>query len=240
MLKQRRVPVILNSSKTLAELAPLRAELGLTDPVIAENGAFIDVPEGYFERKLPLRDAPPAREVLQRIYLEVKQAHDFACEAFFELGEAGIAAATGLDLLAAGRANERRATEPVLWQDTRARLGEFCEAIEAQGLRCLRGGRFVHVMGNVDKASAMQDLMAIFRQERPAESLTCIALGDGPNDAAMLAAADIAVIVRGRHDEVIDLGRHPHVVRTQQYGPDGWQNAVRELLEIDLEKEARG
>jgi mannosyl-3-phosphoglycerate phosphatase len=224
---------VLNSSKTLAELAPLRVELGLADPVIAENGAFIDVPEGYFTRQLPVREPPPGREVLQRVYRAVKQAGAYRCEAFCELAEAGIVAATGLDPAAVRLANDRRATEPVLWQDTADRLESFCAEISAQGLQCLRGGRFVHVMGRVDKASAMQDLMSVYRQESPGEAFTCIALGDGPNDAAMLAAADVAVVVRARHGQQIDLAAHRHVVRTQQYGPLGWQNALNELLEIE-------
>lgn len=211
----------------------MRAELGLPDPVIAENGAFIDVPAGYFTRAFLRREAPAARAELQRVYRAVKREHNFDCLAFFELGAAGIAAVTGLDPAAASRANERDATEPVLWQDTRERLAEFNIAVESHGLQCLRGGRFVHVMGNVDKASAMLDLMSAYKQESPENPLTCIALGDGPNDAGMLAAADIAVVVRAPHGEVIELGRHPHVVRTQQYGPVGWQNAVRELLEIE-------
>ena len=230
-LKRRRIPVVLNSSKTLAELTPLRAELGLEHPVIAENGAFIDVPDNYFRGQLALRQPPPERAVLQRVYRVVRRGGDYRCEAFFEMGEAGIVAATGLEPAAAHLANERRATEPVLWRDTPQRYEAFRAAIEAHGLRCLRGGRFAHVMGQVDKASAMMSLMAAFRKESPDETLTCIAFGDGPNDAAMLAAADIAVVVGARHGHSIDLGDHPHVIRTEQEGPSGWQNALFDLLE---------
>ncbi|MGD2166517.1 MAG: HAD-IIB family hydrolase [Gammaproteobacteria bacterium] len=232
-LLARNVPVVLNSSKTLAELSALREAIGLPDPVIAENGAFIDVPPGYFSNDMPLRDPLPSRRELQSAYLEVKRRGRFNCTAFFELGLDGIMAAAGLDESSARRANERRATEPVLWKDTSERLADFQAAIEARGLRCVRGGRFVHIMGNADKASAMLDLMSAYERDSPGTSFTSIALGDGPNDAAMLAAADIAVIVQGRHGQIIDLGDHPRVVRTLQRGPEGWQDAVNELLEID-------
>ena len=234
------MPIVLNSSKTLAELAPLRVELGLADPVIAENGAFIDVPTNYFSRELPVREAPPERDELQRVYRAVKRDGEFRCEAFFELGEAGIVAATGLEPEGARLANERRATEPVLWHDTPQRLEAFCAAIASHSLQCLRGGRFVHVMGKIDKATAMQDLMSVYRQESPHKVFTCIALGDGPNDAAMLAAADVAIVVRARHGQRIELGGHRQVVRTQQYGPIGWKNAINELLEINVELQPRG
>jgi mannosyl-3-phosphoglycerate phosphatase len=231
-LRRRRIPVILSSSKTLRELDTLRDALRLPDPVIAENGAIVDVPRGYFAQGLPQRDSLPERAKLQQVYRAVKSRFGFACRAFFELGEAGIAEVTGLDLPAASRANQRRATEPVLWEDTAERLAAFCGAVEAGGLRCVKGGRFVHLMGNADKAGAMTYLLAAFAREWPDRSFTSIALGDGPNDAAMLAAADIAVIVRGRHDEAIDLGDHPRVLRTHECGPVGWKLAIRELLEL--------
>ena len=231
-LIREHIPVVLNSSKTLAELIDVRAGLRLPDPVVCENGAFIDVPEGYFSHPFPLRDAPPPRDVLQSAYLEVVRAGGYDCEAFFELGVEGIARVTGLDLDAAAKANDRRATEPVLWRDGGAEFNEFCAAIERRGLRCVRGGRFVHVMGNADKASAMLDLMSAFAREEPRLPPTSIALGDGPNDADMLAAADIAVIVRAPHGRTIDLGDHPRVIRTEEYGPHGWHNAISQLLGI--------
>jgi mannosyl-3-phosphoglycerate phosphatase len=231
-LERRGIPVVLNSSKTFAELVLLREALGLRHPVICENGAFIDVPAGYFSSDMPVREPLPGRAELQSAYVEARDAGSCRCMAFFELGAAGIAAATGLDLDSARRANERIATEPVLWQDSDAALARFCAAIEARGLRCLRGGRFVHVMGNADKATAMTDLMGAYARMDPARRPTSIALGDGPNDAAMLAAADIAVVVRGRHGHAVRLDRHPRVVYTQDYGPAGWQNALRQILGI--------
>lgn len=229
-LRRRQIPVVLNSSKTLAELRPLRRALGLDHPVICENGAFIDVPQGYFTSAMPLRAPPPSREVVQAAYLEVTAGHRYRCEAFFELGVAGIARVTGLDAASAARANDRHATEPVLWHDSAAALEQFSAAIAALGLRCVRGGRFLHVMGDADKASAMGDLMAAWARETPLRPPTSIALGDGPNDIEMLAAADIAVIVRARHGQHIDLGDHGCVIRTEEYGPAGWHNAIRQLL----------
>jgi len=232
-LQRRGIPVVLNSSKTLAELEQWRRQLGLKDPLVCENGAFIDVPSGYFATDMPVRDPLPDRPMLQAAYLQVRAAGGFRCVAFFELGTDGIAAATGLDREAAERANQRFATEPVLWQDSAAALLQFRAAIEGLGLRCLSGGRFVHVMGNADKATAMQDLMAAYVRMSPTIPRTSIALGDGPNDATMLAAASIAVVVRGRHRHAIALKNHPRVVYTREYGPVGWQNAVSEILGIE-------
>ncbi|MFT4614813.1 MAG: putative mannosyl-3-phosphoglycerate phosphatase (HAD superfamily), partial [Bacteroidia bacterium] len=50
-LERRLVPVVPVSSKTRAELEPLRHELANVGPFIVENGAAIFVPEGYFEQQ---------------------------------------------------------------------------------------------------------------------------------------------------------------------------------------------
>ena len=42
------VPLILCTSKTRAEIAPLRRALGNTHPFISENGGAVFIPAGYF------------------------------------------------------------------------------------------------------------------------------------------------------------------------------------------------
>ena len=47
-LNQVGIPVILTSSKTLAEIVPLREMISNSHPFIVENGAGIYVPMNYF------------------------------------------------------------------------------------------------------------------------------------------------------------------------------------------------
>jgi mannosyl-3-phosphoglycerate phosphatase len=229
-LRLRKIPVILSSSKTLAEMDEIRADLDLQHPVIAENGAVIDVPPGYFSVDVPPLPAQPARAELQRVLIELRQAQGYACEAFFEMGVEGIVAETGLAPTDAAKANERRATEPLLWQDTEERLASFTAAVQERGLRCIRGGRFVHLMGPTDKASAMRSLLHAFAQELPSETWTSIALGDSPNDRGMLRCADIAIVIKSQGAQALDLADHPHVIRTKLPGPEGWNSAMLQVL----------
>ena len=71
-LHERGDAVMLVSSKTLAEISTFRRELGLPHPVVAENGAVIDVPDGYFAgADLPVV-VSQFRATLQQHYLEEK------------------------------------------------------------------------------------------------------------------------------------------------------------------------
>lgn len=230
-LGERRVPLVLTSSKTLAEMAELRREMALDEPVVAENGAFIEIPDGYFPVAPESPSPPVSRSELQRIFAEIREHGAFDCTAFHELGDTGIAEATGLTLAQARLANRREASEPVLWRDTTARLAAFEALAAGRGLRALRGGRFVHLMGRIDKAQALAALVDAYRHKWPEHEVVSVALGDGPNDLGMLRAADIAVVIRGRHEHPMPLDGHAHVLRPRPRGPRGWVQAMRQLLD---------
>jgi mannosyl-3-phosphoglycerate phosphatase len=221
---------VLVSSKTLAEIELYRREMALPDPVVGENGAVIDVPAGYFPAGDPATIATIDRVVLQEHFDAIRDGYD--CISFAELGVQGIAEATGLPIGEAELANQRRASEPVLWNDTEEHLAEFTEAAAARGLSCVRGGRFVHLMGAFDKADAVTQLCAAYRRKWPDAMLESIALGDGPNDLDMLRAADVAVVIRGRHAHPMPLENHAHVLRPTAPGPEGWAEAIHELIGV--------
>ena len=47
-LRRERIPLVLCTSKTRAEVEPLRTVLENRDPFIVENGGGIHIPSGYF------------------------------------------------------------------------------------------------------------------------------------------------------------------------------------------------
>ena len=229
-LKEQGIPLVLVSSKTLAELDDYRCGLGIEHPVVAENGAAIWVPPDYFAGLVGDSGKMVSREELQTIYGELKVAGSYDCQAFFELGIPGIVRETGLTEAQAARANDRAASEPILWLDSDDRAEQFMQAVRDRGLRCVRGGRFMHLMADTGKEDAVRELMQAYSREWPERVLTSVSLGDGPNDLGMLATTDFAVIIPGRHEHPMPLTSNNRILRPSAAGPAGWNEAMLEIL----------
>lgn len=236
MLKSLDIPLVLVSSKTLAELADYRSQLDLRHPVVAENGAAIEVPASYFPESTALSPNTATRSHLQAVYNKVKEAGAFNCQAFFELGAPGIVRETGLTEPQAMRANDRRASEPVLWLDSVERADEFEAQMGAQGLRCIRGGRFLHLMGDTGKEAAVRQLLDAYSNKWPGRPLISVSLGDGPNDLGMLAETDVGVIIPGKHKHDMTLDTQNRILRPTSAGPAGWNEAMLALLAEQRDK----
>lgn len=228
-LHEAGIPLILNSSKTRAEISALRVELGNEYPYIVENGAAVVIPPGYFEpgpERLMAFSEPRAviLEVLEELRLQ-----GFRFCNFDAMSAPQLASMSGLSVEAAALAKQRDATEPLQWQDDELALQAFEEALAQRQLRLVRGGRFYHVMGFFDKADAMQYLLEQYRALYRGEAIVSIALGDSPNDLRMLEQADIAVVIKGENP-TMTLSGHPWLIRPDKPGPAGWNDAVLELL----------
>jgi mannosyl-3-phosphoglycerate phosphatase len=233
-LKAANIPLVLNSSKTMPEIRALREELGNTDPFIVENGAAVVIPPhalGNTEEEVVNFGATRDR-VLEVLGAQRKKGARF--KGFADMSADELAAATGLDPAAAGRAKERLGTEPLIWQGSGQELAEFEAALSAEDLRLVAGGRFLHAMGIFDKADGARFLLnkykEHYREQYGDEPVLAIALGDSPNDQQMLESADIPVVIRGvKSDEVI-LPSAKHAMRSLKPGPEGWNECVLNLL----------
>ncbi len=218
---QRGWPLVLASSKTRSEMEALQTDLQLHTPFICENGAAICTPgdAGLHVDAL----VAPRSKVLGALG-EIRASYGFRFTGFADGGPAEIAEMTGLAFEDAQRAGERDFSEPLRWDDTAQRREEFIESLAAYDLTALQGGRFLSVCGQTDKGKALDRL----RQHYP--GATVIALGDSPNDEAMLSAADIAVIIKSERSSAVKPIGASRVIRTDQYGPHGWREAMEPLL----------
>ncbi|MGC9368087.1 MAG: HAD-IIB family hydrolase [Paracoccaceae bacterium] len=220
-LRAAGVPVVLASSKTAAEIAPLRAALGFAAvPAIVENGA------GLLE---PGADCPPGgqydalRGTLRALPADLRAGF----VGFADWGPEGIAEHTGLPPEEAARAARRQFSEPGLWTGSAAGKARFLEALAARGIAAREGGRFLTLSFGGTKAGRMDDILA--RYGRPFS----VALGDAPNDVEMLERADLGIVVANPHRAPLPpLGGEAEgrIRRTTLAGPAGWNAAILQVM----------
>lgn len=245
-LRERHIPLILSTSKTLAEAVVISERLGSSAPMIVENGGALCFPKGHpalasthglepHNSFRVMRLSPPY--ALIRAFIERQRtASGFALRGFGDMDDGEVAAATGLPLAEAGLARQRLCSEPFEWQDSASRLLQFGAAAEQAGLRITRGGRFHHLTGDTSKARGLRLMRDLYRDTWRTDPQV-IALGDSENDREMLQAADIAVIVRRPDGSHLECAGRQRTLFTEAPGPRGWNKAMRQLL-ADIDRRA--
>ena len=220
-LKALGVPVIPTTSKTLAEIRALDYDFGADVPAIAENGMVVSMPG----------EAPLA---LGASYDDVQAFLDGLPEGiraqingFGQMSLDTVMQHTGLPAEGAVLAKDRAGSEPFLWAGDDAQLRALYEAVAKAGLQITRGGRFYHLMSPGGKDKAM-----LYVRDQINPQAKMIALGDGPNDAAMLAVADIGVKIPNASgaDFSVDDARG-RVMEAPATGPAGWNAAMYQILD---------
>ncbi|MEW5984653.1 MAG: HAD hydrolase family protein [Acidobacteriota bacterium] len=230
-LRRAGAVIVLCSSKTRAEIEAVQRDLGLTGPFITENGGGVffaagSVPAGCWPfRRLGGYDligmGLPHAQVVARLRSAAGAAH-VRIRGFTDMTAEDVAADSGLSVPRARLAKCRDFGEPFLMLDAGAdaadRLARSCRD---QGLTLTRGGRYHHASGPHDKGAAVRLLRDVLAagSSRP----LLVGFGDGLNDEAMLAATDVAVIVRGHDPEVTAelQNRLPGALVTPHVGPKG-------------------
>lgn len=239
-LKSEGHPLVFCTSKTFAECQALQERMGISGPLIVENGGGIYVPSRLL--------SPPGREDIdgwKRISLGVaytelrKHLTEVRQETgiyLIGLGDAGISLLIdycGLSHTEAELAMKRDYDEPFLLPgDDPAAVERVTLAFQARWLNVSRGGRFFHLSGNTDKGLAVRILTHLFQEG--GHAFETVGLGDSPNDIPMLASVEHRFLVMrpgGFHDpEVLGQGLSGlHVVAGE--GPIGWNRAILDLLD---------
>ncbi len=234
-LRRQGVPWVLVTSKTRAEVEFWRRCLQNEHPFIVENGGAAFVPLGYFPRAVrggKRRDSYEAIEwgtPYEELVADLQRASQTSqcrVRGFHEMTPEEVARVCDLPLEQAVLSRQREYDEPFLILDPN-RAGALAAAIEDQGRRWTRGGRFWHILGANDKARAVEALSALFK--RGNAPLRTIGLGDGLNDASFLNAVAVPVLIRS--PQVAELkAMVPRGLVTDRPGPEGWNEAVLALI----------
>ena len=221
LIRKRKIPLILSSSKTCDEMLVIRKELNNHDPFIYENGSGI-----YFEdNKVSLGTS---YSKISNLLQDLKKRFSFI--SFNDLGPEGIQKETGLDIYASERAYHREFTEPLIWKDSTQNLIIFKQLLQQNNLTAAQGGRFLTISSTKNKGDAL--LWVKKRYESIAKvKITTIGLGDSENDINMLDCADNAIIVRHPKKLPPNINGHASLIITDAIGPKGWNEAIINILD---------
>jgi mannosyl-3-phosphoglycerate phosphatase len=237
-LQSLKMPVILCSSKTRAEVEPVWRELALEDPYIFENGGAVCVTPGYFP--FPLEDAysdgnlsiielgsrigelrAGLAEAARRLHIKVRS--------FGELDIKAIAELTGLTRQQAQAAALREYDEPFLI-DEPSRERMLTTALRMKGFTVTRGERFFHLSRGSDKGKAARLLTDLYKRE--GADCLAVGLGNSPNDLTLLLAVDRPILIRNpdRSWDSTITQSIPGIRKTMSMGPEGWVESIEKLL----------
>ena len=238
-LKEHAYPLILNSSKTATEMISLRQQLQNSHPFMSENGSTVNIPSNYFttpylephgSTKLSQQlFAKPYKDIIDVLH-KLRRENGFKFSGFFDMNDAELASLCNLSQEQANDAKKREASEPIIWQDSESALKQFKTRLVKHGLIIIKGGRFFHIMSDVNKGKSLLWLKEKYQNEEPHTHWITIGLGDSYNDMAMLEAVDYPVLIPNPSIEQPDFSDLNTLMNPRLPGPAGWNEAILSLL----------
>ena len=226
-LRSLGIPLVLASSKTAAEIAPLRADIGFEHcPAIIENGC------GILEAG---QQSHPSTATHQRLLAALETLPSglrARFTGFSDIGADRVAELTGLPTADAANARNRQFSEPGQWSGTEDEKRQFVAALDEHGIIAQQGGRFLTLSFGGNKALRMLEIAA--RMTRPDTVLFTVALGDAANDVAMIEHADLGIIIPNpAHGGIPVLAGEAagSILRASLPGPGGWNEMIMHLLQ---------
>jgi len=243
-LRTHAIPLIVVSSKTRAEIEPIRDRLQNDHPFIVENGGAVVIPTDYFPFPLAdsvLRDGCDVVELgtpYHRLRAALKDIHGVIgseLRGYGDMSVEEIVTRTGLSREEAELSKQREYDEPFVLGCPGIPEDNLAAAVKAQGLQYTKGDRFFHLMGPHDKGRAVRYLIDCYCRQADCEPdrLRSVGIGNSLNDLPMLEAVTHPILVQradGSYEPGIEL---PRLTRAPGPGPIGWNRSVLSLLQVN-------
>lgn len=235
-LRQKKIPLIFCSGKTLTEQQWYRQKLGVSDPFIIENGAAIVIPQGYFSFDYDYDRMNDSHYVIElgRPYSEIvsfinqlKKQYGWRIKGLNEMSAEDVSKLTGLELEAAKRAKIRDYDETLLVDESVNELAKLAQEAGENGFRLTHGGMWYHITGANDKGMAVKKLTNLFKCQY--SNVTTIGLGDSRNDVEFLEAVDIPIVMPQQNGDRL-LIRNPNRIIAPSHGPKTWAEMVTKII----------
>ena len=239
LIRKKNIPLILCSSKTRTEIEHYRKKLKNIHPFISENGGGIYIPKSYFRfQGSGVRGQGEENEKYHIIKLGAKysdlrkalcelRAKGFDVRGFGDMSIKEITELTSLKTAEAKLAKQRDFDEPFVFKGSKASLNKLKQNIKLNGLTYTQG-EFFHINGKSDKGRAVEILKELYDVQN--RKIIIIALGDSPNDIEMLQNVDYPIVIQkpdGSYDKRIKVKK---LIKAEGIGSEGWNRAVRSLL----------
>lgn len=247
-LNKLNIPVIFNTSKSVKEALSLQKKMTISAPFIVENGSALyvpsNIPKSIFTKDGQVQEIFNSsltddyyyilfgehRKKLLGIAHQARLQNQWSFEGFADWTTDKVMELTRLDEETAKQAMDRQYSEPFLWQDNDSAFKNFTSFLQTKQLQILKGGRFYHIIGQTNKAKPILYLkQTLYKQAKT----KVICLGDSANDIDMLDVADFPVCIRSPVNEYF-LPKKKGVYFTNNFGPNGWNEAIEKLLKENL------
>jgi mannosyl-3-phosphoglycerate phosphatase family protein len=240
-LASRGIPLVINSSRTHAEIERIQETLRLLTPSISEHGSALFIPPGCFP-SIPDRAARavgghviefgrPYHEVVEAVRITGREL-GVEIVGFADLTIEDAARELGVSDVEAQLAKLREYTELIrIADETDARRSHVLNALRRRGLRCWPIGRHHLVSATRDRAESLLTLKALWRHGW-GEPPCIVGFGNSEDDVNWLRYADLAVIVQDDHAGVDPriLSKLPTARVAPQPGRLGWSDAILECV----------
>jgi mannosyl-3-phosphoglycerate phosphatase len=242
LLRKLGVPVICCSSKTSKEIEYWRKKLGLLTPFIAENGAAVFLPVDQFgglrgrfiqRDQYLVRELGPARRKLRIVFEKVRRDSGVGITGFSDMDMSTVKSLCGFATIQQARiAADREYSEPFVFprQVDDNTISDVLAQFKGNQLKVIRGRRFFHLVGDIDKGRAVEFLKCRYNEIGQARDQT-IGIGDSSNDLEMLNVVDFPVLVMARNRRYDpDVKTRIDPILAGAAGPTGWNRAIEMLL----------
>ncbi len=242
-IARRRVPMVLASHRTRAQVEPFRRKIEHSHPFITESGGGVFLPDGYFS--LALEGAARAGRYFcapfGRPYTEVTEAlAEIATEArasvvgYSQMSARELSQNTGESLRDAELARQREFSERFFFAgDADKSSSRFAKAAQERHWEAIPGDPFWELRSGNNAGNAVRYLMRLYRTSMRSR-LSSVGLGSSADDLPLLLAVDHPIILPAGSSRELNpelTSRLPNAISAEASGPCGWNEAILTLLE---------
>src|SRR3990172_3474235 len=241
LIKEKGIPLIICTSKTRAEILPIRRRLRNKDPFISENGGAVYIPDRYFSFPYEFQsrikgyrviEIGTPHKILLNVLREIRDETGVSMDGISEMSVQKIMDFTFLKKRDAELSKKREYSEPFLIFDEGRWINKVKREILEMGFKFTSGGRFFHIMKGNDKGKAVKILKNLYIQKYG--DIKTIGIGNSLNDLPMLKAVDIPVLEKNydnRYEKNIKL---KNLYLADGIGPEGWNNFIISNLKFEI------